>query len=654
MSKNKSVKDKGTKTGKKMGGTESGMKEGRYSTTPKAKSSNFRRNIILWILVITSALLLSIPFLVPGMGMISLVGFVPLLAAEHIAYTTSKRFFSLHYYTAFLLWNFITTYWIYNATLPGMIAAVVLNALQMAVIFRLFRFMKRVADGFLPYLFLVFAWVAWEQAYFNWEVSWPWLVLGNSFATSIKSIQWYEYTGTVGGSLWILLINVLLFRTLQLISQRERITATAALLLPLFALPVILSHIIFYSYEERPCEPAWSGAGSREFIVLQPNIDPYRDKFSRLNQSQQNRVLLTLASEALSDYPVQTDTLQNLSEQIYGAKEIGERNRDLPNIEGKESKESKECKGTIENKESKESLFIVAPETFLSSYPLVSESNPLQNRGFDEIFRFVERYNLQAQQNGGDYSLNMIVGAVTENYYPFTSRFGRAGGASLTEAPTPTARFNRSAGCWFDRSNSAIFIGSNGECEFYHKSKLVVLVESTPYKKLLNFMSRFSIDLGGAMGSYAPQKEREVFTTPDSVRIGTAICYESVYGNFYREYILKGAQVMSIITNDGWWGDTPGYRQHLSYASLRAIETRRSIARSANTGISALINQRGEIISSTEWWKAESLAGRLNLNDEITIFVKYGDIAGRISQFLFFLFLLMAVARVLSRKTRLK
>ena len=100
---------------------------------------------------------------------------------------------------------------------------------------------------------------------------------------------------------------------------------------------------------------------------------------------------------------------------------------------------------------------------------------------------------------------------------------------------------------------------------------------------------------------------------------------------------------MSIITNDGWWGDTPGYHQHLSYASLRAIETRRAIARCANTGISAFISQRGEIISHTEWWKPAYLNGSLPLNDRLTVFVRHGDIIGRVSQFLFFLMLLMGI-----------
>ena len=73
--------------------------------------------------------------------------------------------------------------------------------------------------------------------------------------------------------------------------------------------------------------------------------------------------------------------------------------------------------------------------------------------------------------------------------------------------------------------------------------------------------------------------------------------------------------------NDGWWKNTWGHKQHLSYASLRAIETRRSIARSANTGISAFINQRGDIVYKTKWWEEAYLNSKLNLNNKITIFV---------------------------------
>jgi apolipoprotein N-acyltransferase len=182
--------------------------------------------------------------------------------------------------------------------------------------------------------------------------------------------------------------------------------------------------------------------------------------------------------------------------------------------------------------------------------------------------------------------------------------------------------------------------------QYYHKSKLVVLAESNPFKNgPFKFMDKLVSGMAGGIGDFGTQPERTVFETKGGVKLGTAICYESVFPDFYREWANNGANVMSIITNDGWWGNTPGYRQHLSYASLRAIETRRSIARSANTGISALINQRGEIISSTEWWKPAYINGELKLNNKLTVFVKHGDIIGRVCKFLFFLFMLMAISR---------
>jgi apolipoprotein N-acyltransferase len=97
---------------------------------------------------------------------------------------------------------------------------------------------------------------------------------------------------------------------------------------------------------------------------------------------------------------------------------------------------------------------------------------------------------------------------------------------------------------------------------------------------------------------------------------------------------------MSVITNDGWWGETPGYRQHLSYSRLRAIETRRSIARSANTGISALINQRGDYLQKSTWWTKDYLRGEININNKLTFYVRYGDYIGRIASYMLALLLL--------------
>ncbi len=105
--------------------------------------------------------------------------------------------------------------------------------------------------------------------------------------------------------------------------------------------------------------------------------------------------------------------------------------------------------------------------------------------------------------------------------------------------------------------------------------------------------------LGGATGSYAKQSKPGVLYSQSGIGAGPVICYESIWGEWVAQSVRSGAQFIAIITNDGWWENTSGKDQHLDYAKLRAIETRRWVCRSANTGISAFINQRGDIVQYT-------------------------------------------------------
>lgn len=531
--------------------------------------------IKLWMLSFASSVLLSIPFMMPHLGLVALIAFIPLLAAEQLAAENKKKHFFIIYYCAFFLWNIITTYWVYYATPGGAAAAILLNSLQMAIIFALFRWMKTLTKGFLPYIFFIITWLAWEHSYFTWAVNWPWLVLGNSFATSIKSIQWYEYTGSLGGSLWILLANTLLFRIIYLKLTREKILVSVCSLVVIIIIPITFSHILYFNYKEVE--------NSRNFTVLQPNIDPFNDKFAGLTQDEQDRILVKLMVESNTG----TDRL------------------------------------------------ILAPETFIGTR--LNEQMPQVNASFSRFYQIINEYNA-VDSLGRGRNINMILGAVTDKIY------------NSPASPTETAT-NIEPDMWYDRFNAAVFMDSRGNYDFYHKSKLVILAESNPFKKgPFKFIDKLVSGMAGGIGNFGTQPQRSIFTTPDSVKIGTAICYESIFGDYYREYVLKGANVMGIITNDGWWRNTAGHRHHLSYASLRAIETRRSIARSANTGISAFINQRGDIITQTPWWTQCYLNGSLNLNEKITVFVEHGDMIGRLSRFLFFLFLLMGGARMISKK----
>ena len=211
---------------------------------------------------------------------------------------------------------------------------------------------------------------------------------------------------------------------------------------------------------------------------------------------------------------------------------------------------------------------------------------------------------------------------------------------SASDAPSYTAR-EVGKGLWVESHNSALMIDGSASTEIFHKSKLVVAVEHTPYPAVF---CKIDDMLGGVMGRCVGQPEISLLHAGE-VPLGCAVFYESVYGEYYTDYIRKGARAMTIITNDAWWGDTPGYRQHLSYASLRAIETRRAIARCANTGISAIVSPSGEIRQPTPWWEQAVISGELPLRDEMTFFVRHGDISGRVCSFVSWLLLLALIVR---------
>ncbi len=171
-----------------------------------------------------------------------------------------------------------------------------------------------------------------------------------------------------------------------------------------------------------------------------------------------------------------------------------------------------------------------------------------------------------------------------------------------------------------------------------------------PLIHYLPFIENFAIDLGGTVGSLGMNPDQTPFSINDNLKIAPVICYESVYGEFLNRFIQNGANVIFVITNDGWWGNTAGHRQHMLFSVLRAIETRRSVARSANTGISCFINQRGDISQRTDYWVPAVIREKINANDKITFYVKYGDYIGRIFMLVAGLFLLLTISTAMRKR----
>ncbi|MDN4165772.1 apolipoprotein N-acyltransferase [Cytophagales bacterium LB-30] len=518
-----------------------------------------------WLLVSISCGFFWLAWPMNGLFPLLFLAFVPLfLLEDHYSLQEGAKARWKHFgftYLSLFIWNISTTWWVWNASPAGAVAMLVMNSLLMAIPFVLYRISKRGGGLFWGLFGFTLYWLTFEYIHLNWEISWPWLTLGNGFAMYPWLVQWFDVTGVSGGSFWVLLINILLFAWIKHPEAGKKLAIWTSVLL---LLPIAISLLKHSLHEEK---------GEKiEVAIMQPNIDPYTEKF--------------IGTENFIPFEAQLERFIELSEKVI-----------TPNTK-----------------------IMAWPETALD-YQMDEAS--YQSYGImKRILEFKSRYP----------DLNLLTGLVTYQKYP------------KKDTSRPALRFQEGFG-YYEMYNTALFIDEKNDGHFYHKSKLVPGVETMPYPKVFNALSELLFSLGGTAGGYAKQDERTVFSTKDSIQLAPSICYESIYGDFMAEYVKNGADFIFIITNDGWWSNSPGYKQHLHYARLRAIETRRSIARSANTGISTFINQRGDLIQQTNFWEQDARVELLQANTDITYYVRHGDFIYRTASWLAGFVLLAALVK---------
>lgn len=536
--------------------------------------SNFKKWHLM-ALAALSAVILSIAWPQNGFAPLLLIGLIPLLLVEDIMIRNPHRFAKYaafrYSYLTFILWNIFTTWWIINSTIVGGILAIALNSAFMAIVFQVYHFVRKRLYGASRGMYaLIPLWVCFEYLHLDWDLSWPWLNLGNGFAAYHKWIQWYEYTGVFGGTTWILLSNILIYRVALGIKSNfvaARNNRLIRIMTPLVVLvPIAISFYIYHHTEDK--------GETTNIVIGQPNIDPYNEQY---------------------ELSVEESIERNIS--------------------------------VVEPLLSQETDFLIAPESTIQEG--VEENKVDEAKSVKLLQNFLNDYP----------NLSILIG--TSSYHIFEP------GEKLTNTAKPITNTS----LYYDSYNTALFIQKGSHTQAYHKSKLVPGVEKMPFPQLLAPLQKIAFDLGGTVSSYGISKDRLVFFDKDhKVGLGPAICYESIYGEFMSRYVRNGANVLAIITNDGWWGDTPGHKQHFIYATLRAIETRRSIARSANTGISAFINQRGDILEETAYWVPAALQHAVPANSELTVYVKHGDYLGKMFTFISFFMLLTALVKKAMKK----
>lgn len=184
---------------------------------------------------------------------------------------------------------------------------------------------------------------------------------------------------------------------------------------------------------------------------------------------------------------------------------------------------------------------------------------------------------------------------------------------------------------WYDMYNTATIITKTNSTQFHRKSKLVPMVERMPFLSVLGFLEKYSmIDLGGHANSLGIVDKVQVLHH-DNTKVAPVICYESIYGDYVGDFSVQKADLIAIITNDGWWRNTSGYIQHAYYAKMRAIENRKYIARCANTGRSLFIDPKGNTQQATKWWQEAVIVQNLGKMNYTTVYARTGDILGWIS-----------------------
>ncbi len=460
-----------------------------------------------------------------------------------------------------LIWSTINTFWISNATSLGTIASSIVYASIFTIPFVLsYKLASAKGNTHNKYglLILVLSWLSIDYLQLYWDLYWPWFHLGNAFANTPNWVQWYEYTGVFGGTLWVWMVNIIVYKLWiswdHATSLNQKLWTIVRKTIVYLMIPIAFSFWIKSDFKIDGID--------YKVGVYQPNYEPYVEKWE------------IPFSKQLETFKKVMDTTAHLGLDLY-----------------------------------------IAPETFV--YPLIEEKAINEHH----LLRRIQRYL-------PDSNTALLTGL---NSY-------RAFHPTELENPGPTAKNYR--GKLVEMYNAAVLVDPSTISKVYHKSKLVAGVEMVPFENfLVPLLGNLSLDFGGQVGSLGRSKYPEIITHKQA-KIAPIICFESIFGDYVSSFINKGANLICIITNDAWWGDTAGYKQHLAYARLRAIENRKYIVRSANTGISAVIDPFGALKVQSKWDERTLLTSDIKLLEGQTFFAKYKHSIARLSIFVLVLILL--------------
>jgi len=422
----------------------------------------------------------------------------------------------------------------------------------------LFFYIKKNLSGKNVLLSLVsfpFLWAGFEYISSASQISFPWLLAGNSQTFNLNKIQFSEYTGVYGVSFWISVLSVLIwYLFVNLKNKAWSLTSikTASLSLLIIFIYILPDVHNFYSNSKVKFSN-YNAEGEVKIGIIQPNIDPWKKWGGK-----------------------QVDLIISYAEII---KKVHSENPDVK--------------------------MIILPETALPYY--------FRESVFED--KYIILKNLCDSLN-----IPLLIGTPDLQIY-----------SDQSNAPND-AKVMKNSGIKYDTYNSAFLFEpgkDKNEYQKHYKVKLVIGSERMPYQEVFPF-TKSLVEWGVGLGNWQIGNDTNVFMLENKYKFHSAICYESVYPEFFADFVNRGADFSVIITNDGWWGKFFGTYQHNQFAIFRAIENRRWIARCANTGISCFIDPYGNMYKETEIDVKTEIVYNVGLRKEKTFYTERGDLFSKI------------------------
>lgn len=561
------------------------------------------------LLLTLSGFLLGIGFAPSWLGIVAYVGFIPLLLVlertEGVGQTLRRL------YWTFFVFHGVSNWWVSSwqrEADPYLMAAGIALWLGHPFFFAVpmigYKYVRGRLGRSAALISLPFLWTAFEWLHSLGEASYPWQALGYTQTYYTPVIQIADLAGVWGLSFVIVFFNSLFaqmfFKADEL--SRQNASENNALGLNSFAVRVLqitsacrvqivigigvaLVVVAYGAFRVRDYahEALIKTRPTVRVGIIQPNINPW----GKWQGSAQEQVLLHLRL---------ADSLRMLT-----------------------VKQVQDTSSTMTSQATAQLDFVLWSETAIPYRILLPQNYPY----------------LEALRTWADTTrIAIVTGVPSDKLY-----------RNRTEAPVTASVIPRMFDTLYAESfNSAMVLAPASnithsdafapyppEVPIHRKMKLTPFAERVPYAEMFSFAAK-ALTWGVGISGWGLGREqkplplvRERGTVRDTVQIGMVICIESIYPAFVAEYARKGANILTVITNDGWFNHTPGPEQHYMIAAMRAVETKRYVARCGNTGISGFLTPIGLSLERTTIDTEAVLQASVPLCNDTTLYVHLGD-----------------------------